>query len=60
MLICVKKKIKISWYLCADKNKSVIKYKLPENETQIFASKCKLYLPSEYDEEKQNNLSGQG
>ena len=24
-----------------------IKYTLPENETQIFASKYKLYLPSE-------------
>ena len=26
---------------------SVVKYTLPENETQIFASKYKLYLPSE-------------
>ena len=25
----------------------VLKYTLPENETQIFASKYKLYLPSE-------------
>lgn len=33
--------------LCADKSKSVVKYMLPENETQIFASKYKLYLPSE-------------
>ena len=33
--------------LCADKSESVVKYTLPENETQIFASKCKLYLPSE-------------
>ncbi len=33
--------------LCADKSKSVVKYTLPENETQIFASKYKLYLPSE-------------
>ena len=33
--------------LCADKSESVIKYTLPENETQIFASKYKLYLPSE-------------
>ena len=28
--------------LCA-----VVKYTLPENETQVFASKYKLYLPTE-------------
>jgi predicted nuclease of restriction endonuclease-like (RecB) superfamily len=33
--------------LCADKNDAVVKYTLPENENQIFASKYKLYLPSE-------------
>ena len=33
--------------LCADKSESVVKCTLPENETQIFASKYKLYLPSE-------------
>lgn len=33
--------------LCAHKSESVVKYTLPENETQIFASKYKLYLPSE-------------
>jgi predicted nuclease of restriction endonuclease-like (RecB) superfamily len=33
--------------LCADKSDAVVKYTLPENETQIFASKYKLYLPSE-------------
>ena len=33
--------------LCADKSESVVKYTLPENETQIFASKYRLYLPSE-------------
>ena len=33
--------------LCADKSESVVKYKLLENKTQIFASKYKLYLPSE-------------
>lgn len=33
--------------LCADKSESVVKYTLPENETQIFAAKYKLYLPSE-------------
>ena len=58
--------------LCADKSESVVKYTLPENETQIFASKYKLYLPSEeelsrelqreyraleYDKENQINLT---
>lgn len=33
--------------LCADKSESVVKYTLLENETQIFASKYKLYLLSE-------------
>lgn len=33
--------------LCAVKSESVVKYMLPENETQIFASKYKLYLSSE-------------
>jgi len=35
--------------LCADKSESVVKYTLPEDKTQIFASKYKLYLPSEED-----------
>jgi predicted nuclease of restriction endonuclease-like (RecB) superfamily len=33
--------------LCADKNEAVVRYTLPENEKQIFASNYKLYLPSE-------------
>jgi predicted nuclease of restriction endonuclease-like (RecB) superfamily len=33
--------------LCADKSESVVKYTLPEENTQIFASKYKLYLPTE-------------
>ena len=33
--------------LCADKNDAVVRYTLPENEKQIFASNYKLYLPSE-------------
>ena len=33
--------------MCADKSESVVSFTLPENETQIFASKYKLYLPSE-------------
>ena len=41
--------------LCADKSDSVVKYTLPENETQIFASKYKLYLPSEEELVKELN-----
>ena len=33
--------------LCADKNDSVVKYTLPEGQTQIFASKYMTYMPSE-------------
>ncbi|MFZ7276600.1 PDDEXK nuclease domain-containing protein [Avibacterium endocarditidis] len=33
--------------LCADKNDSVVKFSLPENQQQIFASQYQLYLPSE-------------
>ncbi|MEG0759652.1 MAG: PDDEXK nuclease domain-containing protein, partial [Raoultibacter sp.] len=33
--------------LCADKSDAVIKYTLPENDSQIFTSKYKLYLPTE-------------
>ena len=33
--------------LCADKSDSIVKYTLPEGEKQVFASKYKLYLPSE-------------
>jgi hypothetical protein len=33
--------------LCADKSESVVKYTLPEDNNQIFASKYKLYMPSE-------------
>ena len=33
--------------LCADKSESLVEYTLPESETQVFASKYKLYLPSE-------------
>lgn len=39
-------KLPIDIVLCAGKSESVINYILPENETKIFASKCKLYLPS--------------
>ena len=33
--------------LCADKSDTVVKYTLSEQNTQIFASKYKLYLPTE-------------
>ena len=33
--------------LCADKSDAIVRYTLPEDETHIFASKYKLYLPSE-------------
>ncbi|MDR2972471.1 MAG: PDDEXK nuclease domain-containing protein [Bacteroidales bacterium] len=33
--------------LCADKNESVVKFTLPEGDTQIYTSKYKLYLPTE-------------
>ena len=33
--------------LCADKNKAVVKFTLPENNKRIMASQYQLYLPSE-------------
>lgn len=33
--------------ICAVKNDSVVKFTLPENQKQIFASKYELYLPTE-------------
>jgi predicted nuclease of restriction endonuclease-like (RecB) superfamily len=39
--------IPIGIILCADKSDSVVKYTLPENNNQIFASKYKLYMPTE-------------
>jgi predicted nuclease of restriction endonuclease-like (RecB) superfamily len=33
--------------LCSDKNESVVRYTLPEDNNQIFASRYKLYLPTE-------------
>lgn len=33
--------------LCADKNEAVVKYTLPENNKQIFASQYMTYMPSE-------------
>ena len=33
--------------LCANKNDAVVRFTLPENQQQIFASQYKLYLPTE-------------
>jgi len=33
--------------LCTDKSEAVVRYTLPENNQQIFASRYKLYLPTE-------------
>jgi predicted nuclease of restriction endonuclease-like (RecB) superfamily len=33
--------------LCAERNDAVVRYTLPEGQTQIFASRYKLYLPTE-------------
>ena len=33
--------------LCAEKNDAIVKYTLPENNDQIFASKYYIYLPTE-------------
>ncbi len=33
--------------LCADKSDAVVKYTLPEDNKQIFASKYMLYIPTE-------------
>lgn len=33
--------------LCTDKSESVVRYTLPEDNQQIFASRYKLYLPTE-------------
>ncbi len=33
--------------LCADKNEAVVRYTLPEDNQQIFASRYQLYLPTE-------------
>ncbi len=40
--------------LCTDKNNTMIEYALPENNTQILASKYQLYLPNK--EELKNEL----
>ena len=42
--------------LCADKSDQVVKYTLPENNNQFFASKYKLYLPTGEEFKKELNL----
>lgn len=43
--------------LCADKNDSVVKYTLPENNNQIYASKYLTYLPTEDELKKEIDLN---
>ena len=38
---------RIGIILCADKSDAIVKYTLPGNNNNIFASKYKVYLPSE-------------
>ncbi|MBO0938698.1 DUF1016 family protein [Fibrella sp. HMF5335] len=47
--------------LCADKNDAVVRYTLPEHNTQLFASKYQLHLPTEEQliAEIQKELKGQ-
>lgn len=42
--------------LCADKSDAVVKYTLPEGNTQIFASKYMTYLPTEEELKRELNL----
>ena len=42
--------------LSTDKNETIVKYTLPEDNNQIFASKYKLYLPTEEEFKKELNL----
>ena len=39
--------------LCSEKSDSVVRYTIPENNTQIFASKYMLYLPTEEELKKE-------
>ena len=43
--------------LCAEKNDAVIRYTLPENNSQIFASKYFTYLPTEEELKRELCLS---
>lgn len=39
--------------LCSEKNEAVVKFTLPDNQKQVFASKYKLYLPTEKELKKE-------
>jgi hypothetical protein len=39
--------------LCTDKNNTMVEFALPENNTQILASKYQLYLPKKEELEKE-------
>ena len=43
-------------YFVQIKSEQVVKYTLPEDNKQIFASKYKLYLPTEEEFKKELNL----
>ena len=42
--------------LCADKSDAVVKYTLPEDNHQIFASKYFTYLPTEEELKRERRL----
>jgi len=42
--------------LCADKSDQIVKFTLPEDNNQTFASKYKLYLPTEEELKKELKL----
>ncbi len=44
--------------LCAEKNDAVVRYTLPEGNTQIFTSKYKTYLPTEEELRQELRLDG--
>lgn len=44
--------------LCADKSDAIVKYTLEEDNNQIYASKYKLYMPTEEEFKKELKLDG--
>lgn len=42
--------------LCADKSDAVVRYTLPEDNTQVFASKCMTCIPTEDEFKRELNL----
>ena len=42
--------------LCADKSESIVRYTLPEDNSQIFASRYMLYMPTEEEFKRELNL----